>query len=133
MQIAAKRGREADEQENLNAQAKMWELDKENWQKEESRLKTRIEAINRENQDFLLQQMGGKTAKNAKMNGNEFAFNKDLLRQINQKLKTQSQLGKSATASQRDVAGAKPASVAHSEAELGSIRDAQIEPAESQA
>ena len=111
----------------------MWELDKENWQKEESRLKTRIDAINRENQDLLLQQMGGKTAKNAKMNGNEFAFNKGLLRQINQKLKTQSQLGKSATASQRDAAGAKPASVAHSEADLGSIRDAQIEPAESQA
>lgn len=110
----------------------MWELDKENWQKEESRLKSRIEEINKENQDFLLQQMNGKAAKNAKMTGTEFAFNKDLLRQINQKLKTQSQLAKSATASQ-NAAGNNPANVAHSEADLGSIRDAQIEPAQSQA
>lgn len=38
--------------------------------------------------------MVDKTAKQAKMNTNEFAFNKQLLRQINQKLKTQSQLAR---------------------------------------
>ena len=98
-QIEDKRMREKDEKSNIDAQARMWELDKDNWAKEENRLKNQIDSINKDNQDFLLRQMVDKTAAQAKMSTNEFAFNKQLLRQINQKLKTTSQLG----ASKQDV------------------------------
>lgn len=85
-----KKRREQDEQSNVNAQATMWNVDKANWDVEEQRLKDRINRINKENQDFLLAQMQEKQSKAAKMNSNEFAFNKALLREVNQKMKTAS-------------------------------------------
>ena len=53
-QMADKRRREEEERSNIDAQANMWNLDKKNWEVEESRLKARIDKINKENQDFLL-------------------------------------------------------------------------------
>lgn len=48
-QMNDKKQREFEESGNINAQAKMWEIDQENWQKEESRLKSRVDMINKEN------------------------------------------------------------------------------------
>ena len=93
--MAEKKQREDEERSNIDAQANMWNMDKKNWEVEESRLKARIDKINKENQDFLLKQMADKQTKKAKMNPNEFAFNKQLLRDINQKMKTNSVLAAS--------------------------------------
>lgn len=53
-QMAEKKRREDEDRSNIDAQANMWNLDKQNWEVEESRLKARIDKINKENQDFLL-------------------------------------------------------------------------------
>jgi len=44
--------------------------------------------INGDNQTYLLNQMAEKKKNEAKMSTNEFQFNKQLLKEINQKLKT---------------------------------------------
>ena len=79
-----------DEKSNIDQQAKMWQTDKQNYEVEEQRLKDRINKINKDNQDFLLQQMAKKNKGSSKMHPNDFALNKPLLREINQKLKGKS-------------------------------------------
>ena len=44
-----KKKRENDEKSNIDVQAKMWATDKDNWEEEEKRLKSRISKINRDN------------------------------------------------------------------------------------
>ena len=53
-QIKDKNQREKEDRDNINQQAKMWELDKQNWDDEERRLKNRINDINRSNQEYLI-------------------------------------------------------------------------------
>lgn len=53
-QIKDKNQREQEDRDNINQQAKMWELDKQNWDDEERRLKNRINDINRSNQEYLI-------------------------------------------------------------------------------
>ena len=48
-QMEEKKKRENDEKSNIDMQARMWQTDKENWEEEEKRLKTRINRINRDN------------------------------------------------------------------------------------
>ena len=48
-QVEEKRKREEDEKSNINMQAAMWQVDKDNWEEEERRLKQRIGRINRDN------------------------------------------------------------------------------------
>ncbi len=61
----------------------MWQTDKKNWEEEEKRLKSRIDKINRENQEYLVKQMALKDRGNRKMHPSEFALNRPLLREIN--------------------------------------------------
>ena len=68
----------------------MWRIDKENWMAEEDRLRSKMRQINNDNQGYLLKQMAEKQTKQSKMSTNEFQFNKQLLKEINQKLKTES-------------------------------------------
>ena len=86
-QVAEKKQREHDEKSNIDVQASMWQTDKRNWEEEEKRLKSRIDKINRENQEYLVKQMALKDRENRKMHPQEFALNRPLLREINQKLK----------------------------------------------
>ena len=87
-----KKKRENDEKSNIDVQAKMWETDKKNWEEEERRLKSRINNINRDNQEYLLKQMAEKASiekdNRGLMNAADFAMNRPLLREINSKLKT---------------------------------------------
>lgn len=53
-QIQDKNQREKDDRDNINQQAQMWHLDKQNWDDEEKRLRDRINGINRSNQDYLI-------------------------------------------------------------------------------
>ena len=69
----------------------MWNLDKQNYDEEEKRLKERISKINSDNADFLMRQMAQKKAQAQKMNPHEYALNRPLLREVNQKLKGMSQ------------------------------------------
>ena len=75
-QVEEKKKRENDEKSNIDQQAQIWNLDKQNWDAEENRLKSRISQINNDNQNYLLKQMAEKQAKQAKMTYNEFQFNK---------------------------------------------------------
>lgn len=70
-------------------QAMIWKTDKENYELEEQRLQKKIADINRQNMGFLQQQMEAKAARaNARrMNKQEYAYNKHLLREINDKRK----------------------------------------------
>ena len=70
-------------------QAVIWKTDKENYELEEQRLASKIKGINRDNQDFLHRQMAEKANKGKmrRMNKEEFAYNKHLLREINDKRK----------------------------------------------
>ena len=68
-QMEEKQKRENDEKFNIDVQAKMWQTDKENWEEEERRLKNRINRINRENQDYLVQQMMEKDRQEKKNRG----------------------------------------------------------------
>lgn len=87
-----KRKRENDEKSNIDVQARMWATDKENWEEEERRLKSRINGINRDNQHYLMKQMAEKEAQEkvnrGTMHTQDFLMNKNLLREINTKLKT---------------------------------------------
>jgi hypothetical protein len=65
----------------------MWAIDKQNYQLEEQRLKEKIDKIKMDNQAYLLKQMELKNQKSSKMNKAEFALNKPLLKEANQKLK----------------------------------------------
>lgn len=89
-QVEEKKQREDKEKQNINNQAKMWEVDRRNHEEEEKRLKDKINQINKQNADFLLQQMAAKHVVSSKMNSAEFAINRPLLREVNQKLKTSS-------------------------------------------
>lgn len=62
-QIDEKKKRENDEKSNIDMQARMWQTDKENWEEEDKRLKTRISQINRDNQEYLRKQMAEKESK----------------------------------------------------------------------
>jgi hypothetical protein len=86
-QVQEKRDREKNDKENINQQAEMWSLDKANYDEEEKRLRDRINQINKDNANFLMKQMEEKRGKFHKMNKNEFAINKPLLREANQLLK----------------------------------------------
>ena len=59
-QVEEKKKREHDEKSNIDQQAQIWNVDKQNWEAEESRLKNRITQINRDNQNYLLKQMAEK-------------------------------------------------------------------------
>jgi len=87
-QVQEKAARERNDKENIDQQAKMWELDKQNYDEEEKRLKERINKINKDNSSYLMNQMAHKNRASAKMNNLEMAINKPLLREVNQKLKT---------------------------------------------
>jgi hypothetical protein len=93
-----KRKKENDERSNIDQQAVMWRIDKENWQAEEDRLRARMKNINGDNQNYLLTQMAEKKKNEAKMSSNEFQFNKQLLKEINQKLKTGSVINEGSNA-----------------------------------
>lgn len=86
-QVAEKRDRELNDKENINQQAQMWHLDKQNYEEEEKRLRDRIGRINKDNADFLVKQMEAKSKQFKKMNRNEFAINKPLLKEANNKFK----------------------------------------------
>lgn len=68
----------------------MWNVDKRNFEEEEKRLKDRIDRINKDNANFLIKQMEQKHREFAKMNRNEFAINKALLKEANSKFKDMS-------------------------------------------
>lgn len=90
-QVQEKANRERQDKENIDQQAMMWELDKQNYDEEEKRLKQRISKINQDNSAYLMQQMAEKNRQSGKMNRMEMAINKPLLREVNQKLKSVSQ------------------------------------------
>ena len=52
-QVRDKQNREKADKENINQQAQMWSLDKQNWELEEKRLKERINKIQMDNAAFL--------------------------------------------------------------------------------
>ena len=52
-QVAEKRERERNDKSNIDQQAQMWNLDKQNYEEEEKRLKDRIGQINKDNAEFL--------------------------------------------------------------------------------
>ena len=82
-----KRRREVSEKQLNDEQAAMWQVDFKNYSEEERRLHDKVSKINRDNQDFLRQQMQNKHAASKKMNKQEFLLNKPLLREINEKKK----------------------------------------------
>ena len=83
-----KRQREAAEKALNDEQAVIWAKDKENYELEEGRLQSKIKAINKDNQNFLQNQMITKQSKNIrKMDRQEFLYNKGLLKEINEKKK----------------------------------------------
>ena len=90
-QVQEKKARETDDKDNIAQQAQMWNLDKENYDQEEKRLRERINKINHDNASYLKQQMADKNKKNSKMNRAEYAMNKPLLREANDKFKENSQ------------------------------------------
>ena len=53
-QVEEKKKRENDEKSNIDQQASIWNVDKQNWDAEEGRLKNRITQINHDNQNYLL-------------------------------------------------------------------------------
>jgi len=88
-QCEEKRYREAGDKADNDQQAEIWRKDKENYELEEQRLQKKIKSINLDNQDFLQNQMGAKQSKTVsrKMDKQEFAYNKQLLKEINDKKK----------------------------------------------
>jgi hypothetical protein len=94
--VQEKKDREAAEKASTMEQAAIWRRDKENYEEEERRLKNKIAAINAENCDFLKRQMDEKVKKGGKhMSREEYAYNRDLLAKVNNKLK-QSETGSQA-------------------------------------
>jgi hypothetical protein len=89
-QMEEKRHREIQEKALNDEQASMWSKDFRNYSEEERRLHSKINQINKDNQEFLRKQMEEKQIKigKAKMNKQEFLLNKPLLKEINNKLRT---------------------------------------------
>ena len=52
-QVKEKAARERADKENISQQAKMWNLDKQNWELEEKRLKEKMNKIQMDNAAFL--------------------------------------------------------------------------------
>ena len=90
-----KKRREAAEKALNDEQAVMWREDKVNYEEEERRLQEKIKNINLENASFLKSQANSKNGKKTKMNRQEYLLNKDILRNINNKNKSSSQMGDS--------------------------------------
>jgi phage shock protein A len=88
-QMAEKQSREAQEKALNDEQAVIWKTDKQNYELEEQRLSRKINEINKQNQTFLQRQMHDKASRSnaRRMNKEEFAYNKHLLREINDKRK----------------------------------------------
>jgi len=86
-QMDEKRAREGAERALNDEQAVIWKQDKENYEEEERRLNRKIKEINGENAQFLQRQMYEKSSRQGarKMNKQEFAYNKPLLKEINDK------------------------------------------------
>ncbi len=83
-QVADKGRRETMEKDYNDEQAKMWALDRENYERQENDLNHKIKDINMENRKFLESQMQERdAAKKQRMNFNEHLLNKQLLREIN--------------------------------------------------
>lgn len=88
-QVAEKKRRENMEKEFNDEQAKMWQLDRQNYEQQENLLNGKIQEKNRENRAFLESQMAERNAaKASRMNYNEHLLNKALLRDINYQRKT---------------------------------------------
>jgi len=71
----------------------MWAIDRENYLDEEKRIHERVKKLNHDTADFLRQQMmekKGQTPMYLKMNRNEFLYNKNMLRSVNDKLREHS-------------------------------------------
>lgn len=79
----------------------MWDLDKRNYDDEEKRLREKINKINQDNAQYLLNQMAVKNKKvsNGSMHPGEKAYNKPLLREVNNKLKEAESVTRSQVAS----------------------------------
>ena len=96
-QVDEKKRRERMEKEFNDEQAKMWALDRENYENQEKQLNGKILEKNKENRQFLESQMQEKRdAKRNRMNYNEHLLNKQLLGEINHQRKE----GSSAAGSQ---------------------------------
>ena len=85
--MMGKKHREDLEKALNDEQATMWRQDLKNYTEEERRLHDKINSLNKENADFLKQQMHDKEGKGRKMNKQEFLLNKPLLKEINEKKK----------------------------------------------
>ena len=96
-QMQEKQLREQMEKAENDEQAKIWKTDKNNYELEENRLASKIAAINKDNQEFLRCQMNEKAnrGKMRRMNKEEFNYNKNLLREINDKRKASNYDGSS--------------------------------------
>lgn len=93
-QVNEKKRRETMEKEFNDEQAKMWALDRRNYEQQENALNGKIQDKNRENRAFLESQMAERTAaKQSRMNYNEHLLNKALLRDINVQRKGDSHMG----------------------------------------
>jgi len=88
-QMQEKQMREQVEKAENDEQAVIWRTDKDNYELEEQRLASKIAGINKQNQDFLRNQMEEKAQKSRlrRMNKQEFNYNKHLLKEINDKRK----------------------------------------------
>ena len=88
-QMAEKQARERAEKSLNDEQAVIWRTDKDNYELEEQRLAKKINGINKDNQQFLRRQMEEKASRQnqRRMNREEFAYNKHLLKEINDKRK----------------------------------------------
>jgi len=72
-QVKEKQARERADKENIGQQAQMWNLDKQNWELEEKRLKDKMSKIQMDNAAFLQRQMD---EKHKKTNQNEQSKNR---------------------------------------------------------
>ncbi len=83
-QMNDKKHRERMDKEFNDEQAKMWALDRQNYQQQEDTLNCKIKNRNNENRHFLESQMQEREqAKRNRMNYNEHLLNKQLLHDIN--------------------------------------------------
>lgn len=93
-QVEEKKKKENIEKELNDEQALMWRRDRENYEKEETRINNKIKSINQQNADFLQKQMDEKDeAKRGKMSMNEYLLNRQLLKDINEQRRDGSGVG----------------------------------------
>jgi len=90
-----KRIAERKEKEELDEQAKIWEVDRLNSINEEKQAKEKHERMHMDTAAFLKQQMTERLNRvyRFKMNRNELQFNKGILRTVNEKLREYDQHG----------------------------------------